>query len=127
MSLSHPTDPVMVKPTTGADPQEGHAFMLACKGSGPGITTVWYKDNEPIAADQRIWLSENHAMLAFSSLLSSDGGYYECKTVVTNSTIRVTSRGYQLSCESTASSPHLIPKVVVVMVCMVEISYPHRT
>ncbi|XP_031432504.1 hemicentin-2-like isoform X2 [Clupea harengus] len=86
---------VMVNPTTGADPQEGHAFMLACKGSGPGITTVWYKDNEPIAADQRIWLTENHAMLNFSSLLPPDGGYYEC--VVTNSTIRVTSRGYQLS------------------------------
>ena len=109
--------------------------MLACKGSGPGITTVWYKDNEPIAADQRIWLTENNATLAFSSLLPSDGGYYECKTLVTNSTIRVTSRGYQLSCEFTASSPHLIPKVVVVMVCMVvvvmvcmvEISYPHRT
>ena len=39
MSLSHPTDPVMVNPTTAADPQEGQAFMLAF--SARGDTVRW--------------------------------------------------------------------------------------
>ncbi|XP_076135476.1 cell adhesion molecule CEACAM1-like [Alosa pseudoharengus] len=88
-------NPVIVKPTTSSDPREGQAFVLACQGSGPTIATAWFKDGQPLATDARVLLSKNNATLAFSSLLPSDGGYYECE--VANSTITVTSRGYLLS------------------------------
>ncbi|KAL2084222.1 hypothetical protein ACEWY4_019740 [Coilia grayii] len=88
-------NPVMVVPTTSSNPFEGDAFSLACKGSGPGITTLWLKDNELFPTDSRMRFTDNNGTLVFSSLLPSDAGFYTC--VVANSTIKVASRGYLLS------------------------------
>ncbi|XP_063055945.1 carcinoembryonic antigen-related cell adhesion molecule 5-like [Engraulis encrasicolus] len=88
-------DPVMVVPSTSSIPVEGKPFSMICNGSGPGITTMWLKDQEPFPADRRMQLSNNNRTLTFSSLLPSDVGFYTC-AVVTNSTIKVYSRGYML-------------------------------
>ncbi|XP_063054221.1 carcinoembryonic antigen-related cell adhesion molecule 5-like isoform X2 [Engraulis encrasicolus] len=87
-------NPVMVVPSTSSIPVEGKPFSMICNGSGPGITTTWLKGHEPFPADPRMQFSENNRTLTFSSLLPSDVGFYTC--VVTNSTMKVASRGYLL-------------------------------
>lgn len=68
--------------------------------SWPARTLVWHKDGQPISTDIRMNFSENNVTLAFSSMLPSHGGYYEC--VVTHGALMVSSQGYLQSCKFTS-------------------------
>ncbi|XP_018587660.1 carcinoembryonic antigen-related cell adhesion molecule 5-like [Scleropages formosus] len=72
------TNPYSVQPLKDREPKLNEPYSLMCTGPRKLPTVLWYKDGEALAFDPRMSLSEDNSTLSFSSLLSSDGGHYQC-------------------------------------------------
>ncbi|KPP60717.1 hemicentin-2-like, partial [Scleropages formosus] len=91
------TNPYSVQPLKDREPKLNEPYSLMCTGPRKLPTVLWYKDGEALAFDPRMSLSEDNSTLSFSSLLSSDGGHYQCNIPTGN--IIIESTEYFLTCE----------------------------
>lgn len=110
LSYSFLSPPLLDPLTTVAVIQTGgpaalhEPFTLMCEVPEPADTILWWKDDQPIFADNTTVFDVTNKTLTFSSAQLSDNGNYQCQAF--NAVSNVTSSPYELqvNCKSLISS-----------------------
>ncbi|XP_072130950.1 cell adhesion molecule CEACAM15-like isoform X2 [Mobula birostris] len=68
----------VIEPVTGVIVVTNHTIALSCDASGPVQTRTWFKDNQPIQENDRIFTSPDKTKLTIISVNRKDAGTYKC-------------------------------------------------
>ncbi|XP_041091106.1 carcinoembryonic antigen-related cell adhesion molecule 5-like isoform X3 [Polyodon spathula] len=84
---------INMKPTP-AYPIENTTFSLTCNVTGAAVSSLWWKDDQPLSTTERIKVSGDNSTVSFNPVLQSDNGTYQC--TANNPVSQLTSTGYRL-------------------------------